>query len=84
MHIGSNRLVITIEPITIHSDLPKDVEKILKYETDSIIKHNDFLAEHTIKTKSIDYYSNISMENDIHEHGKPMNHKSFFLICHKD
>ena len=51
MHIGSNRLVITIEPITIHSDLPKDVEKILKYETDSIIKHNDFLAEHTIKNE---------------------------------
>ena len=51
VHIGSNRLVITIEPITIHSDLPKDVEKILKYETDSIIKHNDFLAEHTIKNE---------------------------------
>ena len=51
MHIGSNRLVITIEPITIHSDLPKDVEKILKYETDSIVKHNDFLAEHTIKNE---------------------------------
>ena len=52
-HIGDSKLVITTEPKTIHFDLPKDVDKNLKYEIDFIIKHNELLAEHSIKSKIV-------------------------------
>ena len=67
--IEDNMLVIITEPKTIHFDLPKDVNKSLKYEVDSIIKHNTFLAEHT-KKKISQLLSKYEHGNDIHEQGK--------------
>ena len=49
--MGENKLAITTEPITIHFDLPKNVDNNLKHETESIIKHNELLAEYTIKNE---------------------------------
>ena len=54
--------MITIGPETLKFDIPKNVDKNLKYETDFIIKHNEFLAEHTKTAKLVYYCSNISME----------------------
>ena len=45
--MGDNNLVITTEPKTFCFDLSKDVDNNLEHETDSIIKHNEILAEHT-------------------------------------
>ena len=50
------------EPKTIYFDLSKKVGNKLKYKIDSITKHNEFLAEHTKKTKLVDCCPNISME----------------------
>ena len=49
MNIEDNMLVIITEPKIIRFDLLKDVSKNLKHEIDSIIKHNEYLAENTIK-----------------------------------
>ena len=54
--------MITIGPETLKFDIPKNVDKNLKYETDFIIKHNEFLAEQTKTAKLVHYCSNISME----------------------
>ena len=51
-HIEDSKLVIITESNTIHFDLHKNVHKNLYHEIDSIIKHNEFLADHTIKNKS--------------------------------
>ena len=51
VNIEDNRHVITTEPKTFHFDLPKDLDNNLKHEIDSIIKYNELIAEHTIKTK---------------------------------
>ena len=47
--IKNNELVIKTEPKTFIFILPKDVDNNLKYKTDYIIKHNECLAEQTIK-----------------------------------
>ena len=47
--IKNNQVLIITEPKTIYFDLPKSVGNNLKHETDFIIKHYEFLAEHTIK-----------------------------------
>ena len=49
--MGNNRLVITTEPRTFHFDLPKDTAINLKHEIYSIKKHNELLAEHTVKNE---------------------------------
>ena len=51
VHIEDNKFVIITENKTFHFDLPRGVDNNLKHEIDSIIKHNKFLAEHTIKNK---------------------------------
>ena len=51
VHIEDNMFVIITENKTFHFDLPRGVDNNLKHEIDSIIKHNKFLAEHTIKNK---------------------------------
>ena len=38
-------MVVMIEPKTFYFDLPKDVDKNLKHETESIIKTNESLVE---------------------------------------
>ena len=49
VHIADSKLVITTEPIMLHFVLRKYVDKNLKHEIGSIMKHNEPLAEHTIK-----------------------------------
>ena len=51
MYIVNNKLVITTEPKTFCFDLPIDVDNNLELEIDSIIKHNELLAERAIKNK---------------------------------
>ena len=51
MYIDVNKLLIITEPKTIHFSLYKDVVIHLKYEIDSIIKHNKLLAEHANKKR---------------------------------
>ena len=51
VHIKDNKHVIITETKTCHFHLPKNVYKNLKHEIDSIIKHNEFLAEHTMRTR---------------------------------
>ena len=65
MHIGENKFVITTEPKTFYFDLPKVVGIILKYENYFIIKHNEPLAEHTIKKEIRQLLSKYNYENDI-------------------
>ena len=51
LHSSSNKLVIITEPKSFHFDFPKHGGKSLKHETDSTIKQNEFLAEHTTKSE---------------------------------
>ena len=62
VHTGVNRLVITTQPKAFYFDLTQDVANTLKHETDSFIKHNEFLGEHTIKNKIVHYCSNKNMK----------------------
>ena len=64
------KLVVTTGRKTLHFDLPKDLDKNLKHEIDSIIKYNKHLAEHTIKNKISQSLSKYKNRNDIHEHRK--------------
>ena len=73
MQIEYNKLVKTTEPKTFCFDLPKDVDNNLEHETNSIIKHNELLDEHTIKNKVRQLFSKYKHGNDIHEHGKQQN-----------
>ena len=70
VYIEDNKLVIITKPKTIHFDLLKDVGNNLKYESDSLIKHNEFLAEHTLKSKISRLFFQFKHGNDIQEHGK--------------
>ena len=68
--IEDNKLVIITESKTIHIDLPKDVGNELRHEIDSIMKHLEFLANHTIKNEVCCLLFRYKHEKDIHEHGK--------------
>ena len=62
VYIGDNKLVITTERKTFHFDLHKNVDNSLKHEIDSITKHNELSAEHSIKMRLTNYCPNISMK----------------------
>ena len=64
------KLVVTTGRKAFHFDLPKDLDKDLKHEIDSIIKSNKLLAEQTIKNKISQLLSKYKNRNDIHEHRK--------------
>ena len=66
IYTDSNEFVIITEPKTIHFDLSKAVDNNLKYETVFIIKHNELLAEHTIKNKISQLLTKYKYGNDIH------------------
>ena len=68
--IDENKLVIITEAKTFHFDLAKDVGKNLKHKINSIIKQNEFLAEHTIKSEISWVLVKYEHGNDIHEHEK--------------
>ena len=55
MIIIDDKLVIT-EPKTIRFNLPKDLGNNLRHEIDFVIKHNNFLAEQTIKIRLLSKY----------------------------
>ena len=70
MNIEDSMLVIITEPKIIRFDLLKDVSNNLKHEIDSIIKHNEYLAENTIKHEIDQLLSKYKYGNDIHELAK--------------
>ena len=53
VRIGEMKIVIKIRPKTFYVDLPKDADNNLIHEIGFIIKQNEFLTEHTIKTKLV-------------------------------
>ena len=71
MHIYDNKFVMITEPKTIHFNLTKKTDNRLKYETDSIIRHNGFLDEQRIKIKIDQLLFKYKYRNDILEHRKP-------------
>ena len=60
------------EPKTFYFDfdLPKDVDKNLKHETELVIKNNEPLAENKKKNEIRQSLSKYKHENDIYEHRK--------------
>ena len=69
VHLKDNKLIIA-ELKTIHFVIPKDVCNNLKYKNDSIIKHNEVLVEHIMKSKISRLLFKSKHVNDIHEHEK--------------
>ena len=67
---GDNKLVIKREPKTLHFDLSEHSDNNSKQEISSIIKHNELLAEHTIKNEIRQLLSKYKHAKDIHEQGK--------------
>ena len=67
---GDNKLVIKREPKTLYFDLSEHSDNNSKQEISSIIKHNELLAEHTIKNESRQLLSKYKHAKDIHEQGK--------------
>ena len=60
--IEGNKVAIITQPKTIPFGLPKNVDNSLRHEINLIIKHNEFLAEDTIKAKlALLYYYCISI-----------------------
>ena len=81
-----NKLILTTEPKTICLDLPEYAGINLKHKIDSIIKRNKLLAEHTIKTRLVNYYPNIRMETTFMntENSKTNEpHKSFLNLSQR-
>ena len=65
-----NKLVITTDLQKICFDLSKDADNSLEHEIYSIIKHDELLAEHTIKNEVRQLFSKYKHGYGIHEHGK--------------
>ena len=65
-----NKSVIITHSKTIHFDLPEDAKNNLKHEIDFVLRHNNFVNEHTIKNEISQLVSKDKHGNDIHEHGK--------------
>ena len=63
-----SKLLIITELKIFHFELPNDVKSMLKPEIDSIIKHNEFLVEYTIKNEVSRLLFKYKHRNHIHEH----------------
>ena len=68
VNINRKTFLITAKLKTFYFDLPKDDEKNLKQENDFIIKHNNIIAEHTVKNEISKLLSKYKHENHVHEH----------------
>ena len=68
--INDKKLVLIAEPKTFHFGLSKDIDNNMKYETDCIIKYNEFSVEHTIKNEISLLWFKYKHGKDIHKHGK--------------
>ena len=90
-----NQIIITMEdkkPVvttghkTFHFDWPKDVDKNLKHEVDSILKYNELLDGHAIKDQIRQLLSKCNHGDDswTQKTVKRMNHINLVLTCHKD
>ena len=62
-------MIRNVKTFYFNFDLPKDVNKNLKYEIEFIITINESLAENKIKNK-IEQLLQSKHKNHIHEHGK--------------
>ena len=84
--IDSIKLLIISEPKILHFDLSKDADNSFNYEIESIIKHNEFLAELKEETRLVNYSPNEGLETKIMntETIKPMNHTNLFSTCCRD
>ena len=49
--INVNKVVMMIEPKTIHFNSSEKVDNSLKHKIHFVIQHNKFLAEHTIQSE---------------------------------
>ena len=70
VHIGDKKNCDNNRTKSFHFDLPKDTGKNLKHEIDSVIRHNELLAEQRIKSKMNQLSSKYKQGNVIHEQGK--------------
>ena len=70
VYTGDNKFIETTRHKTFHFDLPKDADNNMKHKTNFIIKHNELLADHTIKIEIRQLLSKYKYGNDIHKHGK--------------
>ena len=77
VHIDVNKLVIIAEPKTISFDLSADVDNNIQYETDLVIKHNEFYAI-IVQIQAWKRY--LWTRKTV----KPMNHISLFSTCRGD
>ena len=68
--IEDSILVITTSPKLIHLYLSRDVDNNVNYATEFITKHNELLAEHTIKRKISQEFSKYKHRNNIHKNRK--------------
>ena len=66
--MGKHKLVITTGPKTFCLDLPKDAGNSLKHEISSMIKHNEFSPERTIKNEIRRLLGKYNCQNNVHEH----------------
>ena len=83
-HIGDNKLVVKAGHKTFYFDLPKDVDRNLKHEIDSIIKHNETLGDHGIENKISQLLSKYKHGNNVHEQTvKQVYNTNLFLTCHR-
>ena len=86
VYIDSIKLLIISEPKSLHFDLSKDVDNNFNYEIESIIKHNEFLAELKEETRLVNYSPNKSMATKIMntETVKPINRTNLFSTCRRN
>ena len=69
-YIDDKKLVIINKPTTIRFELSKNVDQNLKHEIDSIIKHNELLAELKIKNMISPLLPKHKHGKDIHGYGR--------------
>ena len=81
VYIGHYKLAITAGPKNFSFDLPKNVYKHLKRESNSIIKHNGFLSE-KIKNEIRQFCPTVSMETIFMNTG--YSKSNLYLTCHKN
>ena len=68
--MGDIKLLIPTKPKNFDFNLPKNTGINLKNTIYSIIKHNELLAEHTIKNEVKQFLYKYKHGNDLHEHRK--------------
>ena len=68
-------MIVITDPKTFyfHFHWPKDVDEILKHETEFIIKSNESLAENKIENEIDQLLYKYIHGNNIHEHRKQQN-----------